>query len=70
MASYTPAQYAAQRRVLALIGKANRTGTCPVCGQPQGQWPDGVRRLTCGQEQCYLSWLSGHKAKEQADGEQ
>lgn len=57
MASYTPKQYAEQRRVLEAINRANLLGVCVQCGQPQGYWPDGLRRLTCGQRACYLGWL-------------
>ncbi len=58
MASYTAAQYEAQRRVQAAIILANSTGLCVVCRQrPQATWPDGVRRITCGHPDCYHKWL-------------
>lgn len=57
MASYTAAQYAAQRRVTARIARANAEGVCPICGQPQARWPNGQKRMTCGSERCYLRWL-------------
>lgn len=63
MASYTPTQYAAQRRVMAVIVRALNTRRCPECGQPAGVWPDGVQRITCGREACYRRWL-GSKGKE------
>lgn len=67
LASYTAQQYADQRRVRDLINKANRTGRCPQCGQPQGRWPDGAARVTCGAMRCYRAWLNA--AKEQTEDE-
>jgi hypothetical protein len=58
MGSYTAAQYAEQRRVSRLANEANALGVCVVCGQPQGVWPSGVRRITCGADWCYRRWLN------------
>lgn len=56
--AYTAVQYEAQRRVLAQINRANATGICPVCNaRPQAHWPSGIKRLTCGEEDCYRKWL-------------
>lgn len=57
MSSYTPHQYAEQRRIQDVIIRCNAEGVCPVCGGPQGVWPNGQRRMTCGQEVCYRRWL-------------
>ena len=66
MASYTPRQYREQRRIQAIIGEANARQRCPICGRPQGRWPSGARRMTCGQPECYQRWLAIHPAaKEQ-----
>lgn len=65
MASYTAVQYREQARVLALICNANVRGECPVCHGPQGTWPSGAKRITCGQDACYRKWL-GIKTREQA----
>ncbi len=70
MASYTAAQYHAQRRVQAAIVAANAAGLCVVCmREPQAVWPDGVRRITCGRPECYHRWLpvrSDHKEREES----
>jgi len=66
MASYTPCQYREQRRIQAIIGEANARQRCPICGRPQGRWPSGARRMTCGRAECYQKWLAIHPAaKEQ-----
>lgn len=56
--SYTARQYADQQRITAIIAKANATRTCLVCFAPQGTWPSGARRMTCGRDACYLRWLA------------
>lgn len=57
MASYTARQYDDQRRILAVIVAANTLRRCPCCQQPQGTWPDGTARITCGRDACYRKWL-------------
>ena len=57
--AYTAAQYAAQDRIMAQVRSSNLTGRCPVCNlRPCGAWPDGVRRITCGDARCYEHWLN------------
>lgn len=57
--AYTAAQYAAQERLMVLARWANATGLCPVCRvRPQAVWPDGVPRITCGDDACYERWLA------------
>jgi hypothetical protein len=56
--AYTAAQYAAQERVMAQIRTAHVTGACPICGCPSGLWPDGVRHITCGRNDCLHRWLA------------
>lgn len=56
--AYTAIQYEAQRRILMQVNRANATGVCPVCNiRAQGYWPSGVKRVTCGEEECYRRWL-------------
>lgn len=55
---YTAAQYAAQERVMRIARAANAAGVCPICGQPQATWPDGVRRITCASQHCQERWLA------------
>ena len=58
MSSYTAKQYDDQRRITLRIGRARADGLCVVCGlRPQGVWPTGVRRITCGADECYRKWL-------------
>ncbi len=58
--SYTSEQYRAQLRVTLAANAANATGTCVICGKPQGVWPSGVKRVTCGGEYCFLRWVAPH----------
>lgn len=56
--SYTAAQYEAQRRLMEVIRWSQATNTCPVCRRrPLGVWPDGVKRGTCGENECFERWL-------------
>ena len=56
--SYPSRYYAMQRTVILDIGFAKRTGLCPVCRQnPCGTWPSGGKRITCGNQSCFLRWL-------------
>lgn len=68
--AYTAAQYAAQNRVMSQIRLADLDGLCPICHvRPRGVWPDGVRRITCGQPECFRRWLpvrSDHKEQEES----
>lgn len=61
--AYTAKQYAAQDRVMAQVRSSNLSGRCPVCAlRPCGVWPDGVRRITCGNDACYTEWMRIHPA--------
>lgn len=61
--AYTAKQYTAQDRVMERVRSSNLTGRCPVCTlRPCAVWPDGVRRITCGNEACYTEWLRIHPA--------
>lgn len=65
--SYTARQYEAQRRIQDAICQANATGLCVVCmRRPQATWPDGVRRITCGEFDCYYRWLNVRPDAKQA----
>jgi hypothetical protein len=56
--SYAAHYYSAQVRVIEDIRFATRTGLCPVCrNRPRAAWPNGERRMTCGDNQCFLRWL-------------
>lgn len=58
MSSYTGHQYRLQHQVMLQVRWAGRTGKCPVCRvRPSGVWPDGVGRVTCGHNDCYIRWL-------------
>ena len=58
--SYTAAQYRAQLKVTLAGNEANAAGTCVICGRPQGVWPSGARRITCGGEYCFMRWVAPH----------
>lgn len=56
--SYAAHYYSAQARVISDIRFAVDTGLCPVCRKrPQAIWPNGERRMTCGDTVCFLRWL-------------
>lgn len=61
--AYTARQYSAQDRIMSQVRGSNLTGRCPVCNvRPCAVWPDGVRRITCGNDACYTEWLRIHPA--------
>lgn len=52
--------YEQQRTVMFQVRWAHYSGLCPVCKtRPCGTWPDGVKRITCGNERCFREWLPG-----------
>jgi len=58
MASYTAHQYELQRQVGRDISWSGTTGKCPVCRvRPCGVWADGKKRITCGNQRCFIAWL-------------
>jgi hypothetical protein len=58
MSSYTAAQYREQLRITRIGNRANATGLCAVCERrPLKFYPDGVRGITCGADECYHKWL-------------
>ena len=68
MSSYTATQYAEQRRITQAGNRANATGLCVVCERrPLGVWPDGVRRITCGADECYRKWFRFRPEKESSE---
>ena len=69
--SYPSRYYQMQRTVIAEMQFAQRTGLCPVCRRrQQGVWPDGAKRMTCGDESCFRRWLPGRPdGGQREDGE-
>lgn len=57
--AYPNHYYQEMRRIQNIIADANAHGRCPICRKPQGVWPDGVRRITCGSDACTRKWLPG-----------
>lgn len=56
--AYTAHQYRLQDDVMRQVRWAGTTGLCPVCRvRSSGVWPDGVRRITCGANKCFVAWL-------------
>lgn len=52
--------YSAQARVISDIRFATATGHCPVCRKrTRATWPNGEKRMTCGQDECFRRWLPG-----------
>ena len=66
--AYPAKYYQMQRQVMRDIGFSVRTGLCPVCRtRPSGTWPDGVPRITCGANSCFLKWLPIHTSTEETN---
>lgn len=58
---YPAKYYQMQRDVMSQVRWSHSTGLCPVCKQrPSATWPDGVKRITCGSERCFITWLPVH----------
>lgn len=65
--SYPGRYYQMQQSVMADVRLSHRSGLCPICKQrPSATWPDGVRRITCGEEGCFLRWLPVHSRQPQS----
>lgn len=56
--AYTAHQYQLQHQIMLQIRWSGISGLCPVCRlRPSATWPDGTRRITCGDPVCYARWL-------------
>lgn len=59
--AYPSKYYDMQRKVMFDVRFSHSTGRCPVCkSRPCGVWPDGVKRITCGSDECFMRWLPVH----------
>jgi len=55
--SYSSRYHQEMRYIQGVIADANFHKRCPICRKPQGTWPDGVKRITCGNYVCMRKWL-------------
>lgn len=47
---------------IQLIDRHEADGLCPVCHVRKSDvWPDGVGRMTCGDERCFYKWTTGRE---------